>query len=39
MFTEHIKGKVWKFGDNISTDLMLPAFFRIRVAVFPWMKG
>jgi 3-isopropylmalate/(R)-2-methylmalate dehydratase small subunit len=28
MFTEHIKGKVWKFGDNISTDLMLPAFLQ-----------
>ena len=21
-----LKGKVWKFGDNISTDLMMPAF-------------
>ncbi len=21
-----IKGKVWKFGDNISTDLMMPGF-------------
>ena len=26
MFKEVIKGKVWKFGDNISTDLMMPAF-------------
>lgn len=23
-----IKGQVWKFGDNISTDLMMPGFFR-----------
>lgn len=21
---DHIKGRVWKFGDNISTDLMMP---------------
>ena len=21
-----IKGKVWKFGDNISTDLIMPGF-------------
>jgi 3-isopropylmalate/(R)-2-methylmalate dehydratase small subunit len=28
IFTEHIKGQVWKFGDNISTDLMLPAFLQ-----------
>jgi 3-isopropylmalate/(R)-2-methylmalate dehydratase small subunit len=26
MFSEVIKGRVWKFGDNISTDLMIPAF-------------
>ncbi len=23
-----IKGKVWKFGDNISTDLLMPGFSR-----------
>jgi 3-isopropylmalate/(R)-2-methylmalate dehydratase small subunit len=28
MFSEHVQGKVWKFGDNISTDLMLPAFLQ-----------
>ncbi len=26
MATEFIKGRVWKFGDNISTDLMMPGF-------------
>jgi 3-isopropylmalate/(R)-2-methylmalate dehydratase small subunit len=26
MFNENIRGRVWKFEDNISTDLMLPAF-------------
>ncbi|MEM2094576.1 MAG: 3-isopropylmalate dehydratase [Candidatus Bathyarchaeia archaeon] len=25
-----IEGKVWKFGDNISTDLMMPGFSRGR---------
>ena len=28
MFIELIKGKVWKFGDNINTDLMWPAFIH-----------
>ena len=23
-----IEGKVWKFGDKISTDLMMPGFSR-----------
>ena len=26
MLSRAIKGKIWKFGDNISTDLMMPAF-------------
>jgi len=26
MATELIKGRVWKFGDDISTDLMMPGF-------------
>jgi 3-isopropylmalate/(R)-2-methylmalate dehydratase small subunit len=26
MLSQVFKGKVWKFGDNISTDLMMPAF-------------
>lgn len=26
MMTGILKGRVWKFGDNISTDLMMPAF-------------
>ena len=26
MLTEILKGKVWKFDDNISTDLMMPSF-------------
>lgn len=26
MFNPIIKGRVWKFGDNISTDLMMPGF-------------
>jgi 3-isopropylmalate/(R)-2-methylmalate dehydratase small subunit len=28
MFSGLIQGRVWKFGDNISTDLMLPAFLQ-----------
>ncbi|MBN2061467.1 MAG: 3-isopropylmalate dehydratase [Deltaproteobacteria bacterium] len=30
--SESIKGKIWKFGDNISTDLMMPAFLIDRDA-------
>lgn len=26
MFQTVIKGKIWKFGNNISTDLMMPGF-------------
>ena len=28
MVLEVIQGKVWKFGDNISTDFMMPGFTR-----------
>lgn len=28
MFSPIVKGKVWKFGDSISTDFMMPGFAR-----------
>ena len=28
MLVSVIKGKVWKFGDNINTDLLMPGFTR-----------
>ena len=29
MSAETVKGRVWKFGDNINTDLMLPGEFHM----------
>ena len=29
MFSSIVKGKVWKFGDNISTDIIMPAGSRV----------
>lgn len=31
----HIKGRVWKFGDNINTDYMAPSFSRH----LPWEEA
>jgi hypothetical protein len=28
MFNDVVKGRVWKFGDNISTDYIKPGFAR-----------
>jgi len=30
VFNEHLQGRVWKFGENINTDLMLPAFLHAK---------
>jgi 3-isopropylmalate dehydratase small subunit len=28
MFNDVVRGRVWKFGDNISTDYIKPGFAR-----------